>query len=87
MAKSEEVRLYLVREVEREAGWWSREFMRVLFTETDGKWTHHVANTEWQSRGRTLPWRDDSLEAAKQRLIDMQKGPAYFEKPGEFLPV
>ena len=43
MAKSEEVRLYLVREVEREAGWWSREFMRVLFTKTDGKWTHHVA--------------------------------------------
>lgn len=81
MAETEEVRLYLVREVEREAGWWSREFMRVLFTRADGQWSYRVANNDWLPRGRTLPWRDDTLEGAKQRLLDAQEGPAYFEEP------
>jgi hypothetical protein len=86
MSEAEEVRLYLVREMEREAGWWSREFMRILFIKADGQWSHRVANTDWLPRGRTLPWRDDNLEAAKQRLLDAQDGPAYFENPGDLLP-
>lgn len=86
MAEEETVRLYLVREVEREAGWWSREFMRILFTKSEGAWSHRTANGDWLPRGRTLPWRDESLEAAKQRLLDSMDGPAYFEEPGELLP-
>ena len=86
MAETEEVQHYLVREVEREAGWWSREFTRILFNKIDGQWSHRVANTNWLPRGRTLPWRDGSLDEAKLRLLDAQDGPAYFEEPGNFLP-
>lgn len=86
MGSEETVRLYLVREVEREAGWWSREFMRVLFTRDDGAWSHRVANAEWLPRGRVLPWRDKTLEEAKQRLLLAQDDYAYYEEPGQSLP-
>ena len=86
MAGEETVRLYLVREVEREAGWWSREFMRVLFTKADGEWSHRVANSDWLPRGRMLPWRDKTLEDAKQRLLVTLDCPAHYEEPGERLP-
>ena len=86
MAEEETVRLYLVREVEREAGWRSREFMRVLFTKAEGEWSHRVANADWLPRGRMLPWRNTTLEEAKQRLLDSQDGSACFEEPGARLP-
>jgi len=82
----ESVGLYLVREVERGSSWCSREFMRVLFTRSEGEWSHRVANSEWLPRGRLLPWRDKSLEEAKQRLLDSLDGHAYFEEPGNRLP-
>jgi hypothetical protein len=87
MAEEETIRLYLVREVEREAGWWSREFLRVLFTREEGEWSHRVANAEWLPRGRVLPWRDKTLEEAKQRLLQSQDDIAYYEEPGKLLPV
>lgn len=86
MSAEETVRLYLVREIEREAGWWSREFMRVLFTREAGEWSHRVANAEWLPRGRVLPWRDTTLEDAKQRLLQAQDAYAYYEEPGKLLP-
>jgi hypothetical protein len=86
MAEEENVRLYLVREAEREAGWWSREYMRVLFTRSEGEWSHRVANASWLPRGRMLPWRDKTLEEAKQRLLQSLDGPAHYEEPGRLLP-
>ena len=83
---TEAVGLYLVREVEGDAGWWSREFMRVLFMKTEGAWSHRIANPDWRPRGRMLPLRDKTLEAAKQRLLDSLEGHAYFEEPGDLLP-
>lgn len=78
--------LYLVREVETEQGWQVREFKRVLFMKFEGEWSHRLANADWRPRGRTLPWRDKSLEAAKQRLLDSLEEHAYYEEPGKLLP-
>ncbi len=86
MAEEETVGLYLVREVEGEGNWRSREFTRVLFSKAEDEWSHRVANADWRPRGRTLPWRDKTLEEAKQRLLDSLDGHAYFEEPGKFLP-
>ena len=86
MAEDETVRLYLVREVQHEAGWLSRDFKRVLFTKAEGEWSHRVANADWLPRGRMLPWRDKALEAAKHRLLDSLDGTAYFEEPDDRLP-
>ncbi len=58
MAEEETVGLYLVREVEGEGNWRSREFTRVLFSKAEDEWSHRVANADWRPRGRTLPWRD-----------------------------
>ena len=82
----EEHVLYLVREVETTEGWYVREFKRVLFTKFEGAWSHRIANSEWRPRGRTLPWSDETLEEAKQRLLDASEQHAYYEVPGETFP-
>ncbi len=83
---SEELGLYLVREVVSTEGWLVREFKRVLFMKFESEWSHRIANSEWRPRGRTLPWRDKTLEEAKQRLLDSQEEHAYYEEPGDSLP-
>ncbi len=83
---TEEIGLYLVREVESKGGWYVRKFKRVLFMKSEGEWSHRIANPNWRPRGRMLPWRDASLEEAKQRLLDSLEGHAYFEEPGDSLP-
>ena len=47
---------------------------------------HRVANSEWRPRGRTLPWREKTLEEAKQRLLDSLEEHAYYEEPGGSFP-
>ena len=84
--ETEEVGLYLVREVEGKDGWLVREFKRVLFMTFEGTWSHRFANAGWRPRGRMLPHRDETLEDAKQRLLDWTDGHAYFEEPGGALP-
>lgn len=83
---TEEIGLYLVRETEHKGGWLAREFKRVLFTKSEGEWSHRIANSNWRPRGRMLPWRDKTLELAKQRLLDSVDEHAYFEEPGDSLP-
>ena len=83
---SEELGMYLVREVATTEGWYVREFKRVLFTKFEGAWSHRIANSEWRPRGRTLPWNDKTLEEAKQRILDSLEEHAYYEEPGGSFP-
>lgn len=84
--EAESKALYLVREVESQEGWMVREFKRVLFMNFEGEWSHRFANPDWRPRGRTLPWRDKTLDAAKKRLLQSLEEHAYYEEPGERLP-
>jgi len=83
---NEEQRLYLVREVQVEEGWYVRKFKRVLFTKFEGGWSHRLANSEWRPRGRSLPWSDKTLEEAKQRLLESVEEHTHYEEPGGSFP-
>lgn len=88
MAKddSENVGLYLVREVECEEGWLRREFKRVVFLKSEGTWSYRFANPDWRPRGRILPRRDQTLDEAKRHLLDSLDGNPYYKEPGDTLP-